>query len=484
MCSRVTLAISIIFLPALIFDSGFIASMSQGQLLGQAQSVNQDEVQVEGSRLLTPRSYGFEFDPGYPRYFEETNVRVRNTKGDSVVAKLICRVGDNSVVMMPNGQLESRAWADVALVEDKFKATKKQEIAKQLQSGRFANFNVSTTRNFVFVYNTSDGFVNVTKRILESMRKGVLKQLDKAGFEANEPDVPLVVIMFADKDQFQAYKTMPEGVLAYYNMVSNHVVLYEPAPRRGVRLDVIQGQALSTIAHEGAHQLLHNTGIQQRLSLWPMWLSEGLAEYYAPTSFGKNFSWKGAGVINDLRMFELENYLQARELVGLDGSTITDCVSASRLDSTGYATAWSIVHYLAEHHQEKLVEYIKYISQLPPLRGMAGREAEIAANLDHFKKFFGEDFEAMEADLIEHLKAQNYDSPMSHIPHYVTVVQFQEDDKEVYRGCIYHRQELANQWRQQFFLTLNSEQRQSAKVESQAFDNRSKAVRYLGRFIK
>src|SRR5436309_1049105 len=76
------------------------------------------------------------------------------------------------------------------------------------------------------------------------------------------------------------------------------------------RPDLALGQAISTIAHEGVHQILHNIGVQRRMSVWPMWLSEGLAEFFAPTTVDGKLRWKGPGQVNDLRMFELEEYVR------------------------------------------------------------------------------------------------------------------------------------------------------------------------------
>ena len=92
--------------------------------------------------------------------------------------------------------------------------------------------------------------------------------------------------------------------------------MYEQSKLAEVRPDLAVQQAISTIAHEGVHQILHNIGVQQRLSVWPMWLSEGLAEFFAPTTIGARLKWKGAGQVNDLRMFELEQYLKSNAAEG------------------------------------------------------------------------------------------------------------------------------------------------------------------------
>ena len=58
-----------------------------------------------------------------------------------------------------------------------------------------------------------------------------------------------------------------------------------------------------TVAHEGAHQILSNIGVQPRPSSWPLWLIEGLAEHGATTvNSKKGIMWSGMGAINSLHM--------------------------------------------------------------------------------------------------------------------------------------------------------------------------------------
>ena len=61
-----------------------------------------------------------------------------------------------------------------------------------------------------------------------------------------------------------------------------------------------------TVAHEGAHQILSNIGLQPRPCSWPLWLVEGLAEYCATTvNTKKGIVWSGMGAINSLHMATL-----------------------------------------------------------------------------------------------------------------------------------------------------------------------------------
>src|SRR5262249_1668100 len=154
--------------------------------------------------------------------------------------------------------------------------------------------------------------VFATNRILETLCPGVIEFCKNQKLDATEPEMPLVVLMFKSEEDFQNYRRMPQGIMAYYNVIDNRIALYEETELVKSQPELGMGQAISPMPHEGTHQVLHNIGVQKRLSVWPMWLAEGIAEYLAPTETGKNLRWKGAGQVNDMRMFELERYIKSR----------------------------------------------------------------------------------------------------------------------------------------------------------------------------
>jgi hypothetical protein len=302
----------------------------------------------------------------------------------------------------------------------------------------------------------------------------------KLGLTPHEPIVPLIVVMFGSEREFQKFKTMPPQVVAYYDIVSNHVVLHEEHPLMKTRPDLAMGQALATIAHEGTHQILHNIGVQHRLSVWPMWLNEGLAEYLAPTSFGNNYRWKGAGEINDLRMFELESYIQSRSFKGLDGEIIKSTIQAQQLDSTGYSIAWALTHLLCERQNKKFQEFIQLMNLLKPLQGMAAKPGQpITENLELFQHHFGQDVAQLESDLVKHLEKQPYASPVASAPHFVALIQYPNGRKNIRRGGFFYRREEADQWLQGYLNQLDEPVRAAAEYNVEQFRNRAEANRRL-----
>lgn len=318
-----------------------------------------------------------------------------------VVGKVHFEVDGVLGVILPDGQLTDVLTRDATPTERPFRAISKDALAKRMLEGDFSKggFQTKQTKRFLYVYNTSETFYVGTSRILETMYGGLFNYCKKQKLDVRDPDVPLVVIMFQTKDEFDAFEKMPDGVVAYYSGLTNQVVMYEQSRLSRVAPEIAVKQAISTVAHEGVHQILQNIGVQQRTSRWPMWICEGLPEYFSPTELGANIRWKGVGTVNDLRMRELENYALAQQDNVRPGETILKTVRSQGLTSTGYASAWALTHFLASRRQTSFVNYLQEVSKLGPLEGWTPDEGEAK-----FIKHFGAKLDELEGAELIHLR--------------------------------------------------------------------------------
>ncbi|MEW4561720.1 DUF1570 domain-containing protein [Bremerella sp. JC770] len=432
-----------------------------------------------------PRAFGLDIAPGLVLYNVTGNVEFRTDDGEQQVGKIQIAVGSSLVVQQPDGRLVTRPISEVKKTDKPFVGIDRKELEKRLQA-EHPGFRTFTSRHFIFVYNTSNEFAQGTMRIMESMLPGVMAHAKRQKIDVHDPEVPLVVIMFATEREYKEFAQLPDGVVAYYDTLENHVVMYEKPTQTPFKWDLYIRQAISTISHEGAHQILHNIGVQQRLSRWPMWISEGIAEYYAPTDFGKRMRWKGAGDINDMRMFELESYLKARDANQADGTMVDDTVGAGSLTSTGYASAWGLTHYLASRKKLEFDKFMKKVSELRPLEGAIdrGSDGKVSSNQEVFKEYFGEDFAAIEREVVEHLKSQPYDHPLKEFPHVVASVRVSVNNRSYGRANVFHSEQLAAKWRQEQFRKLDATQQQSAQVDMRIFPNRTAAERYASQWLR
>jgi hypothetical protein len=439
--------------------------------------------QTPAKRLLDPRTFGFDLPAGELRRPNEARVVTNDAEGNPVVAKVHLFLGKNCIALLPDGELVARKEHEFSLTERPFVPLDDDKLAAKLTAGEFKGFKVRQSKHYIFLYTTSDKFAIGTSKIMESMLPGVQKYVEAQKIATHEPQVPLVVIMFRTEDEFQRYRRMPDGVVAYYHTVSNRVLLFEESKSLQSRPDLAMQQAISTIAHEGTHQILHNIGVQQRLSSWPMWISEGLAEFFAPTSFTKQLTWKGAGQVNDMRMFELEQYLKSKGASEPNGDTIKHTVLAERLRSTGYATAWALTHYLATKKKTEFNRYLNEIAQLGPLEGAIEVQPPgiIPANLSTFEKYFGSDAIDLETKLVAHLKKLPYNDPFANAPHFVAMFSYGEGKKMKREANLYHFPQLAAKWLQEM-----QQKNEGVPAEStiREFPNRSAAETFARSWLR
>lgn len=399
------------------------------------------------TNLSDPRVFGFDISPGPINPGNGERVLTADLAGAPVIGKTYVKVGEARIVLLPDGYLVARKAGEADPTDRPFEPLTKEKVLERL-TAEFPGFKIKQTKQYTYVFTTSDEFAFGTNKILESMLPGVKKWADGQKLATRDPELPLVIVMFKTEADFQRYRRMPDGVVAYYDPLSNRIAVYEDSPRLRGRRDLAIKQAISTIAHEGTHQILHNIGVQQRLSFWPMWLSEGLAEYLAPTEVTKNLNWKGAAKVNDLRMFELEQYVKAHAADEPKGDTVKNTVLGARLTSTGYATAWSLTHYLAAKKKGGFSKYLVEVAKTGPLQGAVeiAPPGIVPGNTKLFEQYFGEDYLAMEKELIQHLGRQKYTDPFAGMPHFLAMLTYSDGKKQKREAQTFHSPILADNW--------------------------------------
>ena len=343
-------------------------------------------------------------------------VLVADRDGAAVVGEVHVQVDDTLAVVMPDGRLRSVEARKASVTARPYAPISVKDLSARL-SEEFVGFKVKSTRRFVYVYNTSEPFYTVTRNILEFMYPALFDYYAKRLKQpVQAPRTPLVVVMFRTDAEFQQYRRMPSGVVAYYYGLDNRVAMYEQSRLAQVAPQIAMQQAISTVAHEGVHQILANIGAQQRLSRWPIWISEGLAEYFAPTEVSQDVRWKGVGRINDLRLGELSRVLLSAALdrdeaanalkrgvaprldFGQVDQVIETLVRAENLSSAGYAVAWGLTHFLADRREKDFPAYLASIAQMRPLEAQSADE-----RLAVFKRHFGSDMNALARQFSAHV---------------------------------------------------------------------------------
>ncbi len=129
-----------------------------GHLLAQSDSPSTDSKdEIPGVKLIDPRSYGFRVSPNFVE--TPTDMRVLVQREDQTeVAKVHAKVGDAYILLMPDGRLIDRKVSEVQVTDQPFEPVDADELIKRLRVGPLADFNVMKSKNYVYLYNTSESY--------------------------------------------------------------------------------------------------------------------------------------------------------------------------------------------------------------------------------------------------------------------------------------------------------------------------------------
>ncbi len=126
------------------------------------------------------------------------------------------------------------------------------------------------------------------------------------GFTPDRPVEPMRIVFISDRAEFVEFARRHDGIEAsrmggYYSTATNRAVLYDDrstesfaralnSPSEQERKAAARDVARVTrrkIAHETAHLLAYNTGVQVPGVEYPAWFTEGLAERVATRAMGE-----------------------------------------------------------------------------------------------------------------------------------------------------------------------------------------------------
>ena len=198
------------------------------------------------------------------------------------------------------------------------------------------------------------------------------------------------------------------------------------------------------MAHEGTHQVLQNLGVQPRLADWPAWLSEGLAEYCAPTTLGRHGDWARFGKVNP---FHMATFRDLKDPISLqlrgDGLTPSDfgvdpsrpivegLATRNELSPTDYAFAWALTHYLLTRHHDRFLAYLKTMGKMRPLERRTSAE-----DLFTFRAAFGDDLAKLDRRVRAHVDLLEEQGNFEALTYYAVVFEQVLPDSPNLRGTL------------------------------------------------
>jgi hypothetical protein len=211
--------------------------------------------------------------------------------------------------------------------------------------------------------------------------------LGRAGFDLEPLGEPLEWLVFTDRPEYDRYAWQTEGIEvpdldSYYSSRTNRVsILFCPPagaedrtgearscmavegneaalrPPRGYAGEPPAGSP-EREAHEAAHQLAFNSGLQKRGVMYPFWVAEGLA-----TGFETD-SRLGPGAINRIRCRYLLSARREGSLAPLSEFLVQVDVPLENTPGVraSYGQAWGVFHYLFTRHPDRLRRYLRELA--------------------------------------------------------------------------------------------------------------------------
>jgi hypothetical protein len=354
-------------------------------------------------------------------------LRVRDSRGRSIVAREYGSLKGRPAALLPDGQI---GWPEGLVVTDEpFLPASMDEMEQTLRAEpEFAGFGLIKTAHYLVAFEGTEPFARASADLLEKLHDGLTEMLKRNSLPLDPMEFPLVAVIFSTEDRFRANRRIAADVQAYYEILSNRIYFYERSRRDQDAPEVSALRKPQTVAHEGTHQILHNVGIQSRLSDWPLWLVEGLAEYCSSTRFTKKGAdWAGIGQVNPIHLATIRdlddpvpNQFRGdhREAVVLRerGTPLVEyLVTRKELSPTDYALSWALTHYLATQRLDDLMGYIRKMSQLRPFEDQSPSD-QLAA----FRESFGNELAQLDGKVGKHLKKFK---PTDSLPHYAVIFE-------------------------------------------------------------
>ena len=278
-----------------------------------------------------------------------------------------------------------------------------QALGRRILAELPAGFETHITKHYVVCFDTSRDYAKWCAAVFERLHDAFGTFWTRAGLEIHDPERPLVVVIFANRQRYEAHAAATLGaatnrVVGYYDMMSNRVTTYDltgsdalangrPRGSGAAGLAILTSPAaaglVSTLVHEATHQLAFNSGLHQRLAPVPLWVSEGIATAFETPDLTNTRGWKGVGEVNGPR---LDQFL-ANQRPGTIDAIIADddCFRQPETALDAYAAAWALTHHLLHSRKD---DFAAYLRTLAAQRALAEDSPE--RRREAFRAAFGE----------------------------------------------------------------------------------------------
>ena len=315
---------------------------------------------------------------------------------------------DGVLWMIEANELRSRTQLDAP-----FDPLAHDEVADRLLAELPAGFRVHTTPHYVVCYNTSRAYAQWTSSLLERLYKAFTNYWKGQGLELREPEFPLPVLVFADRQMYDraSRDDLPTGtgnIVGFYSLRSNRVNMFDLTgaeavrgavgsrageTRRGSMREINQMLSqpaavplVATIVHEATHQIAFNCGLSTRYADIPLWLCEGMAVYFEAPDLASTRGWRGIGRVNYPRLEVFRENISNWNADSFERLLATNTrFRDPQTAFAAYADAWALNYYLIKYESDSYADYLKALAKKRPLVN-----DDAKTRLKDFRQHFGD----------------------------------------------------------------------------------------------
>ena len=206
-----------------------------------------------------------------------------------------------------------------------------------------SEFTAVRSKNFHFVGEAGEAEIRREAVRLEQFREMFRRAFPEINVDA--PAAPPTILVFKDSASFAPFKPVRENGQADKN-VSGFFQSSGETSYIAFPVSDDAGKSSGTIFHEYVHFLVSNNF---RAAALPVWLNEGLAEYYQTFRMKNDRSAVfGEAQKGHLRLLREYRPAPLKTLAAVDYSTLSQMSGAQK--NLFYAQSWALVHYLTQKH--------------------------------------------------------------------------------------------------------------------------------------
>ncbi len=171
-----------------------------------------------------------------------------------------------------------------------------------------------------------------------------------------DSSVPTTVILFRDDASFQPFKPLYQGRTAN---VAGYFQPGDDVNYIAISLDPGDGNPFSTAFHEYVH-----AHVNENIPNAPLWLNEGLAEFYGSLQFSSGEAILGTPLMYYIRYLRQQELLPLTTLFSIN--TSSEHYNESEKTGVFYGQSWALVHYLmlgGRGRQDQFKRFLSLVSR-------------------------------------------------------------------------------------------------------------------------